>query len=29
MFRHLPELEQWSLLAGRPNNWEVKDVEVF
>ena len=22
-FRHLPEVDQWSLLAGRPTNWEV------
>ena len=28
-FRHLNEMEQWSLLAGRPNNWEVKEVEVY
>ena len=28
-FRHLNELEQWSLLAGRPNNWDVKEVEVY
>lgn len=28
-FKHLSEFEQWSLLAGRPNNWEVKEVEVY
>jgi hypothetical protein len=22
-FRHLPEMEQWSIMAGRPTNWEV------
>lgn len=28
-FRHLPEMEQWSILAGRPTNWEVQEVEVY
>lgn len=28
-FKHLPEVEQWSIIAGRATAWDVKEIEVY